>query len=64
MLLLDVPNADSRFWKSLSSVLAVEEVLVVLLVAASLAVVPVDVLLELEVSDCARLSNADARSLP
>ena len=66
--LLDVPNADSRFWKSLSNVLAVDDVPVLVLVESvvveALAVESVDVLLELDVSDCARLSSADARSLP
>lgn len=44
-LVSDEPNADSRFLKSLSSVLAVEEVEAVLVVSA------VDVLLVLDVSD-------------
>ncbi len=63
LLLVDAPNAESRFSKSLSSVLAAEVVLDVAL-DVLLAVVSVDVLLELDDSDCARLSRAEARSLP
>ncbi len=64
VLLLDAPNADSKFWKSLSSVLVLDEVLVVSLVVEVLAVAFVDVLFELDDNDCARLSIAAARPLP
>lgn len=48
------PSAVSRFWKSV----------VRLLLEESLDEEPDDVLLEPEVSDCARLSSADARPPP
>ncbi len=48
------PSAVSRFWKSV----------VRLLLEASLDEEPDDVLPEPEVSDCARLSSADARPPP
>ncbi len=55
--LLDEPSADSRFWKSLVSWLVLDDVEPVDDVDASVELVP-------DVSDCARLAIADARSLP
>jgi hypothetical protein len=58
-LLDDPPSAVSRFWKS--DVSALSE----LLLDESLDVLePDDVLLDVDVSDCARFEIAEARSLP
>ncbi len=61
--LLDAPSADSRFWKSLVSLLVLDDVPVEV---EALVVDDVDASVELvpDVSDCARLAIADARSLP
>ncbi|CAN0624867.1 conserved protein of unknown function [Burkholderia multivorans] len=61
--LLDAPSADSRFWKSLVSVLVLDDVPVEV---EALVVDDVDASVELvpDVSDCARFAIADARSLP
>ena len=62
-VLLDAPSAVSRFWKSLVSLLVLDDVPVEV---EALVVDDVDALVELvpDVSDCARLAIADARSLP
>ncbi|RAR65163.1 hypothetical protein C7401_104279 [Paraburkholderia unamae] len=59
-LLDDPPMAVNRFWKSEVSSLSVLLPLDVLLVVLESE----DVLLEDDVSDCARFEIADARSLP
>ena len=62
-VLLDEPSAVSRFWKSLVSWLVLDDVPVEV---EALVVDDVDAPVELvpDVSDCARLAIADARSLP
>jgi hypothetical protein len=60
--LSDDPSAVKRLWKSVDSVLSLDEVLAVLV---SVDVLPeLELVVEPDVSDCARLSIADARSPP
>lgn len=63
LLSVEPPSAVIRFWKSLDNVLVLVELLVEspVLLAVVVALV-LDVLPD--VSDCARLSIAEARSLP
>jgi hypothetical protein len=62
----DDPSAVKRFWKSVDSVLSLDEVPVVLASVDVLSESEVEVELdaELDVSACARLSIADAKPPP
>ncbi|VXC91148.1 conserved hypothetical protein [Burkholderia sp. 8Y] len=66
LLSVEPPSAVIRFWKSLDNVLVLLESLAELLEEPVLLSAVVALLPELlpEASDCARLSMADARSLP
>jgi hypothetical protein len=62
----DDPSAVSRFWKSVSSELVLDDVSVVLASADVLSESELEAELveELDVSDCARFSMADAKPPP
>lgn len=71
LLSVEPPSAVMRFWKSLDNVLVLVELLVesfveLLVELLALLAVVVALLLDVlpDVSDCARLSIAKARSLP